>query len=441
MYISKNYEGHEVLATLNADEKESFETVNALSNNFTEQDEAALALDAVIGAIIKEKVAQNESPKVRPVSKPARKSPASIRKGTGQAQGDSFDEIVQGLAELYEALAKEKGITGQVGLENLSPELQALVQSGTGTQTIKYELPKQKIPAKSVPKPDIPEWQTIVDDVVMGNPVLLIGGAGTGKTTLAENVAKALGRKHITINCSQWTAPTEIIGGQTLEGYQEGKMIEAWSKGMLLILDELPKLDPNTAGLLNEALAKTKVADTQIFNGRKEAFKKHEGFAAIATGNVYPNAESNAYGANFKQDLSLLDRFSGSVYFIEKNVKLEKKLVGFDWLWAFCDAIRTAIEEQKYEAQMSLRFMLNARDAYLLEMHRIKEKGKNGVMADEGKTLKEAVDSYLSTFTQNQQEVLKDKSGYDALFGSYQYRKKEEGRSELSGLGGFEVRD
>ena len=31
----------------------------------------------------------------------------------------------------------------------------------------------------------------------------------------------------------------------------------AWEKGGCLILDELPKLDPNTAGLLNEALAET----------------------------------------------------------------------------------------------------------------------------------------------------------------------------------------
>lgn len=290
-------------------------------------------------------------------------------------------------------------------------------------KVIRYELPR--VATGDMEKPEIDTFQQIVDDVVMGGNVMLIGGAGTGKTFLAETLVshKALGREHITINCSQWTSPTEIIGGQTMDGYQEGKLIEAWKNGWVLVLDELPKLDANTAGLFNDALAKTRVPNAVIFNARRESFVKHADFACIATGNVYPNKESMAYGANNKQDLSLLDRFSGSVYFIEKNPKIERGILQNDMVWSICDKLRTAVEELKYEAQLSLRFMVAARDAYLLEMQRRKDNGAKGVKADEGKTLLSAVNSYLSTFTEVQQQNLKGKINYSGLLAGYQYRQ------------------
>jgi cobaltochelatase CobS len=241
---------------------------------------------------------------------------------------------------------------------------------------------------------------------------------------MAENLISklALNRQSITINCSQWTSPTEIIGGQTMDGYVEGKLIEAWKNGYVLILDELPKIDPNTAGLFNDALAKTKIPNAVIFNSRKESFTKHPDFSCIATGNIYPDKESISYGANNKQDLSLLDRFSGSVYFIEKNPKIEKEILQNEMIWSICDAIRTVIEQLKYEAQLSLRFMINARDSYNLEMQRINNAQKSGIKADEGKTFKSAVDSYLSTFTEIQQKNIKDNIYYSEYFNNYHYR-------------------
>ena len=135
---------------------------------------------------------------------------------------------------------------------------------------------------------------------------------------------KAINYKLVTLNCNQFTSPLDIIGGQTIEGYQEGRLITAFGNldlgvnpatgkefsGALLLLDELPKLDPNTAGVLNDGLSKIKdpieksqtgkIIPPTITNGRGQAISKGKIFV-IATGNSLLNEADADYEANFKQ--------------------------------------------------------------------------------------------------------------------------------------------
>ena len=415
MYKTKSY--LEQIKQMDEDTKKRFDMIQKLSRDFSIENKTALAMDELLFEQIQlETIPQ---PKKVETKQQTQKPVVSKQNST------SNESIEESFQELFDALQQVKNPSGinpnqKISFDNLDSELQRLLS--TTPQTIRYEI--KDVKTKEFAKPDIPSFQNIVDDVMLGNNVFLVGGAGTGKTYMAENLISklALNRQSITINCSQWTSPTEIIGGQTMDGYVEGKLIEAWKNGYILILDELPKIDPNTAGLFNDALAKTKIPNAVIFNSRKESFTKHPDFSCIATGNIYPDKESISYGANNKQDLSLLDRFSGSVYFIEKNPKIEKEILQNEMIWSICDAIRTVIEQLKYEAQLSLRFMINARDSYNLEMQRINNAQKSGIKADEGKTFKSAVDSYLSTFTEIQQKNIKDNIYYSEYFNNYHYR-------------------
>lgn len=264
----------------------------------------------------------------------------------------------------------------------------------------------------------------------------------THNTYSAEMVAKKLKREISIINCSQYTSPTEIVGGQTITGYRDGKLIEAWREGKVLILDEMPRLDPNTAGLFNDALAKSshtrKPQDALInsTNPQQPPIPRNNNFALIATGNIYPNDKPpSQYAANNRQDLSLLDRFSGSVYRIEYSKKLDEKQARFQFLYdilvgnyyEYMDAVknnrtkpeaiglRTVIKDLSYDdkAVVSYRTIVAFRVAFEFELVReLAKLSGSSVPTKSGKTLYKAFQSFLVAFSKTSVDTIISKTGF-----------------------------
>ena len=183
--------------------------------------------------------------------------------------------------------------------------------------------------------------------------------------------------------------------------------------GCLLLLDELPKIDPNTAGLLNDALAKIKDTGSKstIQNARGNSFEKKR-FYCIATGNSKLNEESADYVANFRQDLSLQDRFAGSTYQVFVDLNVEKRLMtGFLFIFNYMNTLRNLIQSDEgvrrqlgSKAFVSIRIMESLRDTwgYWYKNH---DKG-------EVKSLEQGIVSFFNLFTQTQKEWLMQESRY-----------------------------
>lgn len=311
------------------------------------------------------------------------------------------------------------------------------------------------------PEYNTPLFQKILSDLEARNNVYLYGGAGTGKTFTAGMVAKFLGWELVEISCNQFTSPLEILGGQTIDGYQEGKAVCAWGNlnpdgskmsagGAVLLLDELPKLDPNTAGILNALLAKVGEFDSgqpkTIVNGRGDRIKRGN-LLVIATGNSLLNEANADYEANFKQDLSLQDRFVGSTYRVFVNREGEWKYIMHE-KWAFIfiyfNKLRDAIVDAGFQSKafVSIRIMLSAQKTY--QVYRTimdATDGKANVTAfsdsqtsftpavgeagytnalgqlkkSEVKTLKDTLDEFLLLFNEDGRKKLKEDTDYEGF--------------------------
>ncbi|SDM67749.1 cobaltochelatase CobS [Catalinimonas alkaloidigena] len=335
-------------------------------------------------------------------------------------QGDPKAAKVD-VAQVKKIIAEElQGL--QITADHLSPELLKMVSA---VQRIELVLPSGDV----VPVPgagEIPAFFKIIDDLLVGNNVYLYGEAGTGKTTLAKEIGRALQRQVVVVSCNQFTSTIDLKGGQTIEGYQEGLLIEAWRDGKILVLDEMPKLDPNTAGILNEALAMS--ADQEkpdyvpsIRNGRGVEIKKHPDFCVIATGNTTGKATSPRYVGNNKLDLSLIDRFTGSYYRVEFNRDLEKSLL-FSAVYEICDKIRDGLISSGVKDEiMTLRFMLSCNRIYQIEMERAL--GQRPAVKN-GKTLKDHIDSYFEVMPSDKALSIKHTIDYDDFLNTYRGPKE-----------------
>lgn len=323
----------------------------------------------------------------------------------------------------------------KVSYDGLSDSLKALLSSQQ-----KVELTIRQMAAvntKVVGQSFIvrPLVQMLLSDVQAKNNAYLYGGAGTGKTYTAGEIADLLNWELITLNCNQFTSPIDIIGGQTIDGYQEGKVSMAWANqiispngdvrsvdGVVLLLDELPKLDPNTAGLLNEALAKVKdykvdsntgaLKPPTILNGRNEKLSLGN-LMVIATGNVPLNTIDPDYEANFKQDLSLQDRFIGSTYkvYVDYEYEFNSIMAGFGFIWIYGTKLRERIEELNASGQafVSIRLMMNLKETYKVYREvKAKAANKNQVMdlISKPKTLIESLETFYALFKPAIREAL-----------------------------------
>lgn len=336
-----------------------------------------------------------------------------------------------------EEILTDRFKTLKIGKKNLDSTILDLIGKTQTVQIVNWQ--NVKVKTSDGKKRKI--FDIILSDFEAGNNVYLYGGAGTGKTFIAGQISKALNYKLVTLNCNQFTSPLDIVGGQTIEGYQEGRLTYAFGNlwdvnevnpntgkpysGALLLLDELPKLDPNTAGVLNDGLSKIKdpiersesgreIMPT-ITNGRGQVISKKNIFV-VATGNSLLNEADVNYEANFKQDLSLQDRFAGSTYEliidpqyeldnIMSNIKVGDEIASFTFIFNFLFKLRNSIESNNFTSRafVSQRLMVSMRDTYIA--YRLNEmQGANKI--SQPKTLQIAVKTFLDLFTEQQRSVL-----------------------------------
>lgn len=170
------------------------------------------------------------------------------------------------------------------------------------------------------------EFDTVLAAVGAGDNVYLVGPAGTGKSTIAENVAKALGASFASKSVTAQTSEASLVGFVDAHGKTvRTPFREVFEHGGVFLLDEVDNGNPNVLNVLNSALANGVMAfpDGMV--------RRHDDFVAVAAANTYGNGATAEYVGRNPIDKAFTDRFSMLPIDLDEQLELHMlQAIGLD---------------------------------------------------------------------------------------------------------------
>jgi energy-coupling factor transporter ATP-binding protein EcfA2 len=143
----------------------------------------------------------------------------------------------------------------------------------------------------------------VVKLISAGVPVMLCGPAGSGKTTLAHNVARVLEKQFEFNSYGPGMSEAKLLGYKDAGGsYHSTALIRMAKAGGVYLADELDRADGAIVTTLNSLLANGQISTPE------GCFEKHSEFVFIAGTNTAGTGANDLYTAAQEQDAALLDR-------------------------------------------------------------------------------------------------------------------------------------
>lgn len=192
--------------------------------------------------------------------------------------------------------------------------------------------------------------QDVVKTALMCGNVALVGPAGSGKTTMASNIADELGLDFYFTGA--------VLSEHKLVGFIDarGKVVrtpfrDAFENGGVFLFDEVDASAPAAVLALNAALSNGKMDFPDA------CIDAHENFKVIAASNTFWTGADRTYVGRNQLDGATLDRFI--MIGIDYDEEMERKLAGNDEWTDFVQKVRTAVKD------MEIRHVVSPRAAIL----------------------------------------------------------------------------
>jgi MoxR-like ATPase len=244
-------------------------------------------------------------------------------------------------AELQRAVEELLRRNTEAFLEQVPPLVRATLMELTRTVDIKVG----KAPAVTV-KNSHKALPDVVMCVAAGTNPFLVGPAGSGKTTLAQQVADTLKRKFYAEN--RVTSEYKLLGYMDATGkYVRTQFREAYEKGGVFLLDEVDASDPDVLTTFNSALA------NGLCPFPDKLVKAHCDFVALAAGNTFGRGADRQYVGRNQLDAATLDRFV--IVEVDYDEVAELVWAGNDDWTTYVQQVRKAIADEKVRHIVSPR--------------------------------------------------------------------------------------
>jgi MoxR-like ATPase len=196
----------------------------------------------------------------------------------------------------------------------------------------------------------------------------MVGPAGSGKTTLAKDLAKALGRSFAFISLSAGVTETHLFGRMLPQAdgtfaYVESPFVRVYRNGGVFLFDELDAADSNVMVSVNAALANGVLCNPVT----GEIIHRHESCLILAAANTFGRGGDHMYVGRNALDAATLDRFVLCTLSVGYDTDLEMDLarsileqVQADELVAWVNALREKITENRLRRIASTRLVVNS---------------------------------------------------------------------------------
>jgi hypothetical protein len=226
-------------------------------------------------------------------------------------------------------------------LATVEPKLQGMIEAATR----RVEITVANAPAIKIEQAHN-MLEPVLKAVTAGVTPMLVGPAGSGKTTLARQIAEALNRP--------FYMAARVTSEYKLTGFIDaaGKAVQtdfrrAYEKGGVFLFDEIDASDADALTAFNAPLAND-VADFP--DGQ---VNRHPDFVAIAAGNTFGRGASREYVGRQQLDAATLDRFT--VFEVDYDEALELAIAGNEDWTRYVQKVRKAVEREKVRAIVSPR--------------------------------------------------------------------------------------
>lgn len=207
--------------------------------------------------------------------------------------------------------------------------------------------------------------------------VYLVGPAGSGKTSLAADLAERLGREFGLLALSGGVTETHLLGRVLPKadgswGYVPSEFVRIYENGGVFLLDEIDAADPNVLVCVNAALANGFLVD-----GEGKVRRRHPETIIVAAANTFGTGPDAQYVGRNPLDAATRDRFVLAMTEVDYDSDLEIRIAtgilaeryGEDaeraarTLVGTTVRVRKVIEESRMRRVVSTRFVVRAAKA------------------------------------------------------------------------------